>query len=164
MRINETPNKEEKILPTPYDVPAPLLIERLAQYLKGNIDEITPPLWASHVKTGSHLKRPPQDPDWWFTRCASLLRKIYMKGPIGITSLRTEYGGRVDGGVKPEHSRKGGGSVVRKGLQQLESAGLVETLRNRGRIMTREGRAVLDRLSTEIKGELEKEIPELKKY
>ena len=151
-------------MPTPYDVPPSVLIERLARYLREEIDEIVPPPWASFVKTGSHTQRPPQNPDWWFTRCASLLRKIYLKGPIGIERLRSEYGGRIDRGVKPEHARKGGGAIIRKALQQLQSADLVEPLRNRGRIVTSEGRRLLDRLSTEIKKNLEKTQPELGKY
>jgi len=151
-------------LPTPYDVPASILIERLARHLKEEVDAIVPPPWASLVKTGAHVQRPPQNPDWWFTRCASLLRKIYVKGPIGIERLRSEYGGRIDRGVRPEHVRKGGGAIIRKALQQLQAAGLVETLRNRGRVVTSEGRQLLDRLSTEIKRDLEKTVPELKKY
>jgi len=151
-------------LPTPYDVPASIFIEKLAQYLKENKDEIAPPAWTSLVKTGSHVKRPPQDPDWWFTRCASILRKIYMKGPIGVERLRSEYGGRIDRGVVPEHARKGSGAILRKALQQLEAAGLVEPLRNRGRVVTKEGKRILDHLATEIKRDLEKKIPELKKY
>jgi len=151
-------------LPTPYDVPASILIERLARYLRENVDEVIPPPWSSFVKTSSHAERPPQDPDWWFTRCASLLRKIYVKGPVGISRLRSEYGGRMDRGVRSEHVRKGGGAIIRKALQQLEAAGLVETLRNKGRVVTKEGRRILDRLATEIKEELEKKHPELEKY
>jgi small subunit ribosomal protein S19e len=151
-------------LPTPYDVPPSILIERLARYLREEVDEVVPPAWASSVKTGSHTQRPPQNPDWWFTRCASLLRKIYVKGPIGIERLRSEYGGRIDRGVKPEHAGKGGGAIIRKALQQLQVAGLVGPLRNRGRVVTSEGRRLLDRLSTEIKKNLEKTQPELGKY
>ncbi|KPV62880.1 MAG: 30S ribosomal protein S19e [Candidatus Bathyarchaeota archaeon BA2] len=151
-------------MPTPYDVPASILIERLARHLKEEADAIVPPPWASLVKTGSHVQSPPQNPDWWFTRCASLLRKIYMKGPIGIERLRSEYGGRIDRGVRPEHARKSGGAIIREALQQLQVAGLVEPFRNRGRVVTSEGRRLLDRLSTEIKGNLEKTMPELKKY
>lgn len=151
-------------MPTPHDVPASVLIKRLAKYLKDNVDEVLPPSWAPLVKTGSHAERPPQNADWWYTRCASLLRKIYLKGPIGIEHLRAEYGGRKDRGAKPEHTRKGGGAIVRKALQQLESAGLVETVKGEGRTISKEGRRLLDRLSTEIKKRLEKEIPELKKY
>ncbi len=151
-------------MPTPYDVPASMLIKKLAKYLKDNIDEIVPPPWTPFVKTGSHTQRHPQNPDWWFTRCASLLRKIYIKGPIGTSHLRSEYGGRVDRGVRPEHARKGGGAAVRKAIQQLEVAALVKPSGNKGRVVTKEGRRLLDTLSTEIKKALEKEIPELKKY
>lgn len=77
---------------TSHDVPASKLIEKLANYLKENVDEITPPPWASTVKTGAHVQRPPQNPEWWYTRCASLLRKIYVHGPIGVERLRAEYG------------------------------------------------------------------------
>ena len=151
-------------MPTPHDVPASILIEKLTKHLKDNMDGVVPPKWAPFVKTGSHASRPPQNPEWWFIRCASLLRKIYLKGPIGIEHLRSEYGGRVDRGVKPEHARRSGGSIIRKAIQQLEAVGLVEPLRNGGRVVTGEGRRLLDRLSTEIKKDLEKKLPELKKY
>lgn len=151
-------------MPTPYDVPASILINKLADRLREEHDAIVPPPWASWVKTGSHAERPPQNPQWWFTRCASILRKIYMKGPVGVQRLRSEYGGRIDRGVRPEHARKGGGAIVRKALQQLEAAGLVEPLGNKGRVVTNDGRRLLDTVSTEIKSELEKEIPGLKKY
>jgi len=151
-------------LPTPYDVPASMLIKKLAKYLKDNMDQIVPPPWAPLAKTGSHTQRPPENPDWWFTRCASILRKIYIRGPIGISHLRSTYGGRVDRGVRPEHVRKGGGTAVRKAIQQLEAAALVKPSGNKGRVVTKEGRRLLDILSTEIKKDLEKTIPELKKY
>ena len=151
-------------MPTPYDVPSSILIDRLARHLREEVDAIVPPSWASFAKTGSHVQGPPQDPDWWFTRCASLLRKIYMKGPIGIERLRSEYGGRIDRGVRPEHARKSGGAIIRKALQQLQAAGLVEPSKNKGRVATSKGRRLLDKLSTEIKGNLEKTQPELKKY
>lgn len=143
-------------MPTPYDVPAHIFIDTLAQHLKNNVDEIVPPPWSAFVKTGAHVERRPQNPDWWFARCSSLLRKIYMKGPIGVTHLRAQYGGRKDGGVKPEHVRMGGGAIIRKAIQQLETAGLVESSGNKGRVLTKEGRQLLDSLSTEIKEKLEK--------
>jgi len=156
-------------MPTPYDVPADLLIERLAKYLKREVEEVRPPEWAIFVKTGSHAQRPPQDPDWWYVRCASLLRKLYLHGPIGVERLRSMYGGRKDRGHRPEHHRKAGGSIIRKALQQLEAAGLVQKVMNAkghviGRALTPKGRSLLDRIATEVKRELEKVMPELKKY
>ncbi len=151
-------------MPTPYDIPPSVLIERLAKHLKDEVDEITPPAWTPFAKTGVHAQRPPTNPDWWFVRCASILRKIYVKGPIGIEKLRQEYGGRLDRGAKPEHASKGSGAIVRNALQQIQKAGLVRPQRNEGRIVTNEGRQLLDRLSTELKRELEKTQPALAKY
>jgi small subunit ribosomal protein S19e len=151
-------------LPTPYDIPASILIERLAKHLKEEVDAITPPAWTPFVKTGVHTQRPPVNPEWWFVRCASILRKIYVKGPIGIEKLRQEYGGRVDRGARPEHAGKGSGAIARNVVQQLQAAGLVEPQRNDGRVVTSEGRQLLDRISTELKRELEKTVPELAKY
>ena len=156
-------------MPTPYDVPPDKLIERLARYLKREVEAVRPPEWAIFVKTGSHVQRPPQDPDWWYVRCASLLRKLYIHGPIGVERLRSMYGGRKDRGHRPEHHRKAGGSIIRKALQQLEAAGLVQKVTDAkghviGRTLTPEGRSLLDRIATEVKRELEKVMPELRKY
>ncbi|MEM3730150.1 MAG: 30S ribosomal protein S19e [Candidatus Bathyarchaeia archaeon] len=149
---------------TPYDVPAQEFIEELAAYLKENVDEIKPPAWASVVKTGAHVQRQPQNPNWWYIRCASLLRKIYIHGPIGIEKLRAEYGGRKDFGTTPEHAVKAGGAIIRKALQQLEEAGLVETLKPKGRRITREGRKLLLEIAEKVGKELIKKMPELSKY
>jgi len=151
-------------LTTPHDVPASKLVEKLAKYLKDNVDEIKPPPWSSIVKTGAHVQRPPQDPDWWYIRCASLLRKTFVHGPIGVEKLRAEYGGRKDYGVSPEHAAKASGAVIRKLLQQLEAAGFVETFQTSGRKVTKKGRQLLEELAEEVKAELVKGIPELKKY
>jgi small subunit ribosomal protein S19e len=162
--LTERKIRKDEALPTPYDIPASVLIEGLAKHLKDEVDVITPPAWSQFVKTGVFTQRPPSDPDWWFVRCASILRKIYMKGPIGIELLRQEYGGRLDGGAKPEHASKGSGAIVRNAIQQLQKAGLVRPQKNEGRVVTSTGRQMLDRLSTELKKEMEKVQPELAKY
>ena len=151
-------------MPTVYDVPADNLIKRVAEYLKENIVEITPPQWSAFVKTGSHTERLPQTSDWWYTRAASILRKIYIEGPIGIGRLKKEYGGRLGEGTIGEHKRSGGGEIVRDALQQLEKAKLVKTVEKKGRIITKNGLTLLDSLASEAKKNLEKTIPELKKY
>ena len=69
------------------EVPADLLIEILASKLKDE-NIVTPPEWSNFVKTGSHAERPPQSDDWWYVRCASLLRKVYLHGPIGLSVRR----------------------------------------------------------------------------
>ena len=87
-----------------------------------------------------------------------------MKGPIGIEKLRQEYGGRIDRGARPEHASKGSGAIVRNALKQLQTAGLVRPQKNQGRVVTSKGRQLLDRISTELKKEMEKSLPELTKY
>jgi small subunit ribosomal protein S19e len=151
-------------LTTPYDVPASQFIEKLAKYLKENIDEVQPPAWASLAKTGSHVEKQPQNPNWWYIRSASILRKVYVHGPVGLEKLRAEYGGRKDFGVKPEHAVKAGGSNIRKVLQQLEAAGLVQTARPQGRKMTPKGRKLLQEVAEDLQKELVKAVPELRKY
>ena len=149
---------------TPYDVPAYEFIEKLAKYLRENVDEVQPPAWASVAKTGTHVEKQPQNPNWWYIRSASILRKVYVFGPLGLEKLRAEYGGRKDFGVKPEHAVKAGGSNIRKSLQQLEAAGLVQTIRPQGRKMTPKGRKLLQEVAEDLQKELVKEVPELRKY
>jgi ribosomal protein S19E (S16A) len=60
-----------------YDVPADVLIERLANILKN--EDIPAPSWTPFVKTGAHADKPPQDSEWWYTRCASIMRKNNIK-------------------------------------------------------------------------------------
>lgn len=149
---------------TVYDVPAHALIARLTEYIKGNVGEVTTPEWAAYVKTGSHTEQAPHNPDWWYVRSASMLRKLYIKGPIGVSKLRKEYGGRKRRGVKPSHFRRAGGAIIRHILQQLEAAGLVEQVEREGRTISPKGRSLLDAMSAQIKRELEREMPELRVY
>jgi small subunit ribosomal protein S19e len=151
-------------LTTPHDVPASKFIDKLAKYLKENIDEVQPLPWASLAKTGSHVEKQPQNPDWWYTRSASILRKVYVHGPIGIEKLRADYGGRKNYGVKPEHAVKAGGSNIRKILQQLETAGLIQTASPHGRKMAPKGRKLLQEVAQDVQKETVKTVPELRKY
>lgn len=136
------------------DVPADVFIERLSMYIKSEVESVKPPEWSLWVKTGVSRERPPDDPDWWYKRAASILRKLYLKGPLGVDDLRLMYGGRKDRGVRPEHFYKGGGAIIRKILQQLEEAGLVEKT-PKGRVLTSKGRSLLDRLAANIRRELD---------
>ena len=143
---------------TVYDVPAEVLINYTAEELKKN-DKVSAPKWSNLVKTGVHKERKPENIDWWFIISASILRRVYIDGPVGVRSLRTFYGGKKDRGVNPEKFRKGSGSIVRVALHQLEDAGYVEKVEG-GRVVTPAGKSFLDKASNE----LIKDIPELEKY
>jgi small subunit ribosomal protein S19e len=137
-------------MPTPLDVSSDALIGNLSKFLKENVGEVAPPPWASTAKTGSHRERPPANPDWWYSRCASLLRKLYLHGPVGIARLRVEYGGRLRHGTHIEHSRSSGGSAIREPLQQLQKAGFIAVEAKKGRKLTPEGISLLNRVAADI--------------
>lgn len=145
-----------------YDVPPHELIERTAQYLKSS--DMAEPEWTAFVKTGAHADRPPYQQDWWYTRCASILRKIYLRGPVGISKLRKEYGGGRPSGYGAAHHRDGGGAIIRNAVHGLESLGLVESLGKRGRVVTSAGMKKLDNISTDILKEMVNDNPALRVY
>jgi small subunit ribosomal protein S19e len=122
--------------------------ELLKEELK-KFKEISPPAWAKFVKSGAHRERPPQQEDFWYIRAASVLRRLYLDGPVGVERLRTFYGGRKRRGHKPAHFRKASGSILRKILQQLEKAGLVEKDK-KGRKLTSKGRSFIDKLAKQL--------------
>ncbi|OYT32601.1 30S ribosomal protein S19e [Candidatus Woesearchaeota archaeon] len=135
-----------------YDVPTDKLLQKTAEELK-KIEAVVPPVWAGFVKTGVFKERPPVQKDWWYLRAASVLRKIMILGPIGVSKLRNLYGGRKNRGVKPERFFKGSGNIIRKILQQLEKAELIkqaEKSKYKGRIITPKGSALLGRISSEL--------------
>jgi small subunit ribosomal protein S19e len=151
-------------LTTPYDVPATAFIKTLAKYLRDNVDAVTPPAWATMAKTGMHATKQPQDPSWWYTRSASILRKIYFYEPIGAEKLRSQYGGGKRKGGMPQHAAKSGGSIIRKSLQQLEAAGLIETAKPSGRKMTKNGKKLMQELAETAMKDIAKNNPALEKY
>ncbi|MEM5794626.1 MAG: 30S ribosomal protein S19e [Candidatus Aenigmatarchaeota archaeon] len=133
---------------TAREVSAQKLIEKVKEELK-KFEEIKPLPWSRFVKSGSHRERPPEQKDFWYIRAASILRRIYLDGPIGVERLRTYYGGRKRRGHKPAHFRKAGGNIIRKILQQLEKAGLVEKA-GKGRKITPKGQKFLDNIAYEV--------------
>ncbi|MHC1600561.1 MAG: 30S ribosomal protein S19e [Candidatus Methanospirareceae archaeon] len=150
---------------TVYDVPPGKLVKMVAEKLKKN-KAISPPKWSMEVKKGANKELPPQDEDWWWVRCASVLRQIYLHGPVGVARLRTYYGGRERRGAKKERFREASGKIIREVLSQLENEkagevletktrkgekkqGLVITTR-RGRIISPIGKSFLDNTAHEF--------------
>jgi small subunit ribosomal protein S19e len=131
------------------DVSATELIRRASEELK-QVSAIKQPEWANYVKTGVSRERPPEQPNWWYTRAASLLRRIYIDSPMGISRLRTYYGGGQDRGSAPQHFKKGGGKILRTILQQLEQAGMVTKAEKKGRKLTPKGAEFLLKIAEQI--------------
>ena len=129
------------------DYKASETIAKVKQELK-KIDSVKPPEWSKFVKTGAHKERTPVEKDWWYTRCASVLRRVYLYGPIGVSKLRVKYGGKKNRGHKPEKFYVGSGNILRKVLQQLEKAELIKYKKEgirKGRIITPKGESLLNK-------------------
>ena len=146
-----------------YDVPPDELISRLTEILK--TEDIPAPAWTVFVKTGAHADKPPQKSDWWYTRCASILRKIYLHGPLTVNDLRTIYGdGKRNMYYGARHHKDASGAIIRNAIHGLEKLGYLEKVEKKGSVLTRQGMQKLDKISTEILHELIKTTPKLKIY
>jgi len=126
------------------------LIARAAEKMK-EMAELRPPSWLAFAKSGPSRQRIPQQKDFWYLRCASILRKIYIGGSKGVSRLRTAYGSKKRRGVRRKLFAKAGGSIIRKALQQLEKAGFLTKAKKGGRTLTAKGRAFLDAVARESK-------------
>jgi small subunit ribosomal protein S19e len=145
-----------------HDVPSGKLITALAEQMKG-VQGVEEPDWARWVKTGSHAERPPNDAQWWFTRAASLMRKLYLHGPVGLSDLTRAYGGSKALHYNPKHHRDAGGSSIRKILKQLEQAELVAKT-PKGRVLSPKGRGMIDKVCKDIFATLSEQNKALARY
>ncbi|MDE1865425.1 MAG: 30S ribosomal protein S19e [Candidatus Micrarchaeota archaeon] len=131
-----------------YEVKSADLVRIASQRLK---EKMKKPTYVDYVKSGPSKERVPQDRDFWFTRSASILRQVYLNGPIGVSKLRTRYGSRKDHVVHRHHHMKAGGSIIRDALIELERLKLVQNTKE-GRVITPQGRSFLDKIANELKG------------
>ena len=138
---------------TVYDVPAEKLILKVVEKLKG-CDAIEAPAWAEFVKTGRHTEKAPAQEDWWYTRSAAILRKLYVKGPMGSSKLAAEYGGYADKGSMPNRAIKGSRNIARKCMMQLENAGYLVSIEKKGRGISPSGMSLLDNSAKEVYDEM----------
>ncbi len=132
------------------DADAQKLVSKVSDELK---KKLSMPEWAKYAKTGVSRERVPDSPDWWYMRAASVLRRIYLDGPVGVTRLRSYYGGLHRRGHKPAHFAKGGGKILRIILQDLEKAGYVQKADKpkSGRVVTNDGKRFLNSIAKQVK-------------
>ena len=83
------------------------------------------PAWNDLVKGGAFKELAPTDIDWFYVRCASVARHLYVRR-AGVGAFQKVYGGHKRNGVKPGHFCRASANVIRKCLQALESVKLVE--------------------------------------
>lgn len=76
---------------------------------------------------------------------ASLARHIYLRKGVGVGALKRAYGGRSNRGTRPHRHADASGSIIRKGLQALQKAKVLEMDPSGGRKITVQGQKDLDR-------------------
>ena len=74
------------------------------------------------------------------------------------------FGGGKPHGYGIASHRHAGGAIIRNAVHALEKLGYVVAVKNKGRVLTKQGMQKLDKISTEILKELIQEQPKLAIY
>merc|ERR1712066_287272 len=85
----------------------------LAAHLKKS-GKMKVPEWVDLVKTNNRKELAPYDEDWFYVRTASMARHMYIRSPIGVSTVKKIYGIRSNNGSSPSHWAAGAGGVARK--------------------------------------------------
>ena len=136
------------------DVPSKVLIKKLAEFYKEK-GLIKLPKYTVFAKTSRARELSPIDPDWFFTKAASLTRRIYItkSHTLGIGALKVITGKRQRRGASTNTFRTASGKVIRDIVTQLRKNGYVENYVNSngpilGLCLTRLGRGEVDKIAT----------------
>merc|ERR1712139_198300 len=114
------------------DVPANEFIAAYAEFLKKS-NKLNVPSWVDLVKTGHYHELAPYDEDWFYTRAASIIRKLYIKPFVGVGRLANKYGGKERNGSARKHHGKDSRGVIRACMQALEGAKLLTRYNDKSR-------------------------------
>ena len=109
------------------------------------------------MKTACYKDLAPYDSDWLYVRAASVAYQLYIRGKVGVSALKSHYGGKQRNGVRPPKHHQGAGKVIRYCLKQLEDAGLVGKVSYQGengsevsdgKTLTKKGTTDMDRIAS----------------
>jgi len=131
------------------DVSSQEFIAAYAKYLKKS-GKVELPKWADIVKTAAFKELAPYDPDWYYIRAASIARRIYLRGGVGVGAFRKVYGGSKHNGSRPSHFSYASGSIIRHILKQLEQLKVIEKDPKGGRRISQTGQRDLDRIAGQV--------------
>ncbi|OEL19487.1 40S ribosomal protein S19 [Dichanthelium oligosanthes] len=123
---------------------------KIVEQRTDHISKMELPEWVDIVKTARFKELPPYDPDWYYTRAASIARKIYLRQGIGVGGFQKIYGGRQRNGSRPPHFCKSSGAISRNILQQLQKMGIIDVDPKGGRLITSQGRRDLDQVAGRV--------------
>ena len=131
------------------DVDQDKIVQGVALFLKKS-GKLKVPDNMDIVKTSKSKELSPYNNDWFYIRCASILRRMYHRGPIGVGGVKKIYGARKRNGSCPSHFCRADGAVSRRAVQALENIKLVEKHPDGGRKLSAQGQRDLDRIASQI--------------
>ena len=70
------------------------LISKLTNLFQFRSGKVKLPEWVDLVKTNVAKELAPFDEDWYYTRLASMARHIYIRSPVGVSTVCKIYGGK----------------------------------------------------------------------
>jgi small subunit ribosomal protein S19e len=139
------------------DVDAQKFINAYAQFLKRQ-GKLAIPGWVDTVKTGVSREMPPQDPDWFYVRAASVARHVYIRKTVGVGRIAKAHGSSKNRGSRPSKHVDASRGIDRKVMQALEQLGVLEQDEEKGgRRITQSGQRDLDRIALNAVEEDEEE-------
>merc|ERR1712137_730942 len=134
------------------DCDADVFIAALAQHFKKS-GKIELPEWHDLIKTATFKEMCPMDADWYYTRAASVARRIYLRGGAGVGAFTKVYGGSKRNSVRTPHFHTASKGCIRHILQRLQEIDIVAKRKDKkGRWVTRNGQRELDTIAGQVAG------------
>ncbi|XP_055918997.1 40S ribosomal protein S19a-like [Eupeodes corollae] len=131
------------------DIDQHAVVKHVAVFLK-KTGKLKVPEQMDIIKIVKFKEISPYNPDWFFIRCASILRHLYHRSPASVGYTTKIYGGRKRNVLHPSHFCRSADGCARKALQALEHARLIEKHPDGGRKLTSIGQRDLDRIANQI--------------
>ena len=112
-----------------------------------------------YYKTACYKDLSPYDQDWLYIRAASIAYQLYMRGKVGVNTLRKHYSGKHRNGTRTEHSRLTAGKCIRYCLLELQKnqfVGKMELMTEAGekvfhyKALSKKGTTDMDRIASHI--------------
>ncbi|CAD26072.1 40S RIBOSOMAL PROTEIN S19 [Encephalitozoon cuniculi GB-M1] len=125
-----------------YEVMPEKFNEALKSYLKST-NEVVPLQDHDIMKTGEGREQAPIEEDWYFTRMASIVRQISIKGAVTSEFLAKRYGSLKNRGCRPSKYVGAYPEIGESVLENLKNMGWInehpkDMLTEKGKTIVRE--------------------------
>eukprot|EP00455_Lapot_gusevi_P016160 TRINITY_DN1826_c0_g2_i1.p1 TRINITY_DN1826_c0_g2~~TRINITY_DN1826_c0_g2_i1.p1 ORF type:complete len:167 (-),score=53.52 TRINITY_DN1826_c0_g2_i1:50-550(-) len=132
------------------DVSAWRWVKTCAAHLKQE-GKLFVPRCAEIIKTSHGRERAPQNVDWYYIRCAAVLRAIYVRPGQGYGGLSKRFGIKKNRGSQPEITTRAARGPLHWACRSLEGLKLITKGKEGGRVITKEGRKKVDTIAFNVR-------------